>query len=255
MLVMGGHAVRYYGIDRNTIDYDFHLALDPSGWRLVAETVREALQQPSFRESHSWRPADFRRFVIGRLADGRDELIEFWRHNHLLPPFSDLAARSEHGIYGGASVRFLGIADLIRSKETEREGDWQDVLLLEEVADARALAREGPEAQIDALRGLRSRRGYELAVAAGRLTDAERVGIAAQRVRHPIPAAFLAPHRPDITLHLPDCPGPLRDLLANVIPRVPAGSVRHLALVEAARRLYKREAMNADRADKDHAAQ
>jgi hypothetical protein len=25
-LVMGGHAVRYYGLERNTIDFDLHLA-------------------------------------------------------------------------------------------------------------------------------------------------------------------------------------------------------------------------------------
>ena len=29
-LVMGGHAVRFYGVDRNTADFDLHLA--PDGW-------------------------------------------------------------------------------------------------------------------------------------------------------------------------------------------------------------------------------
>ena len=29
-LVMGGHAVRFYGLQRNTIDFDLHLA--PDGW-------------------------------------------------------------------------------------------------------------------------------------------------------------------------------------------------------------------------------
>ena len=24
-LIMGGHAVRYYGVDRNTLDFDFHI--------------------------------------------------------------------------------------------------------------------------------------------------------------------------------------------------------------------------------------
>ena len=36
VLVMGGHAVRYYGLDRNTIDYDLHLS--PSD-RMVAYGV------------------------------------------------------------------------------------------------------------------------------------------------------------------------------------------------------------------------
>jgi hypothetical protein len=29
-LVMGGHAIRFYGLDRNTVDFDLHLA--PDGW-------------------------------------------------------------------------------------------------------------------------------------------------------------------------------------------------------------------------------
>ena len=29
-LVMGGHAVRFYGLDRNTVDFDLHLA--PNCW-------------------------------------------------------------------------------------------------------------------------------------------------------------------------------------------------------------------------------
>ena len=50
-LVTGGHAARYYGIERNTIDYDLHITFDD--W--------------------SRRPAAFRRFLIGRLSDGREE--------------------------------------------------------------------------------------------------------------------------------------------------------------------------------------
>lgn len=38
-------------------------------------------------------------------------------------------------------VAFLGIDDLIRSKETEREDDWRDVALLEEIADERLRTR------------------------------------------------------------------------------------------------------------------
>ena len=35
-----------------------------------------------------WQRADaFRRFQIGTLASGREEWLEFWKENHLLPPF------------------------------------------------------------------------------------------------------------------------------------------------------------------------
>ncbi len=39
VLVMGGHAVRYYGIDRNTIDYDLHLS-PPTGMRWARACAR-----------------------------------------------------------------------------------------------------------------------------------------------------------------------------------------------------------------------
>src|SRR5262245_43548930 len=93
---MGGHAVRYYGLSRNTIDFDLHLA--PDGWdvlpaRLAATPIfagKPVLEGPS------WRPHSFRRFQIGRLPDGREEWLEFWCGNHLLPPFSELIARRFH---------------------------------------------------------------------------------------------------------------------------------------------------------------
>jgi hypothetical protein len=133
-LVMGGHAVRYYGVDRNTIDFDLHISLD--AWDTLPALLANS---PLFTsappvEGPSGRAGVFRRFQVGRLDDGREEWLEFWRSNHLLAPFPDLVARSDTGPYGGRDVRFLGLGDLIRSKETERASDWQDVALLEEIA-------------------------------------------------------------------------------------------------------------------------
>ena len=42
-------------------------------------------------------PDDFARFEIGRLPDGREEWLEFWRHNHLLAEFSETWSRQEQG--------------------------------------------------------------------------------------------------------------------------------------------------------------
>ena len=105
-LVMGGHAVRFYGLSRNTIDFDLHLA--PDSW---AELSPRLAGTPLFAgkpvlEGPSWRPNSFRRFLIGRLSDGREEWLEFWCENHLLPSFSELYARREQGLYGGRSCRF-----------------------------------------------------------------------------------------------------------------------------------------------------
>lgn len=103
-LVMGGHAVRFHGVDRSTVDYDFHLALDAVAWTQLPATLRRSSLLSGALEGHSWRPVDFRRFVIGRLPDGRDEMLECWRRNHLLGPFAELHARRAEGPYGGGTV-------------------------------------------------------------------------------------------------------------------------------------------------------
>src|SRR5262249_17881222 len=139
VLVMGGHAVRYYGLDRNTIDYDLHLS--PADWDDLTLRLNQSPLAPGqpLGEGPSWRPDSFRRFLLGRLPDGRDEWLEFWGTNHLLPPFAELFRRREQGDYGGRTLSFLSLPDLIRSKETERETDWQDITALEEVYDLRLL--------------------------------------------------------------------------------------------------------------------
>jgi hypothetical protein len=64
-LVMGGHAVRYYGLRRDTNDYDFHLA--PESWQNLPDKLgRTSLfaGRPLI-EGPSWRPNAFRRFQPG----------------------------------------------------------------------------------------------------------------------------------------------------------------------------------------------
>jgi hypothetical protein len=253
-LVMGGHAVRYYGVERTTIDYDFHLALDLEAWRQLPQLLRGPGLLEGCREEHSWRPEDFRRFAIGTLPDGRLELLECWRRNHLLGPFAELHARREEGLYGGRLVAFLGLADLIRSKETEREDDWADVGLLEEISDQRALAVLSLQAdRIRALSCLRSRRGYERARRIGLLDDGPAVAAARDATSNPVTLAYLAPHAPTESRHMV-IPVAVNALLDGPVSRVEAGSARHLALVEAVRRLFKRAAMEADRIDKERTA-
>ncbi len=109
-LVMGGHAVRFYGLSRNTVDFDLHLA--PDSW---VELSSRLAGTPLFAgkpvlEGSSWRPQSFRRFLIGRLADGREEWLEFWRGNHLLAPFSEGYARREQGPLRWAHPVIFGAA-------------------------------------------------------------------------------------------------------------------------------------------------
>jgi hypothetical protein len=249
-LVMGGHAVRYYGLGRNTIDFDLHLA--PDRWdSLVEKLGRLALFAGQLvLEGPSWRPHAFRRFQIGRLPDGREEWLEFWRENHLLPPFQELFARREQGVYGGRELPFLTLPDLMRSKETEREADWQDITVLEEFNDARGLVRvsTGTLGVPEALAEVRSRRGFDGYLMGGYLGNSPVVEQALTLARISIAQAFLLPFAPNAML--PTATVAMEPVIVNRLRTVHAASPLHLTLVEAVRRQYKLAAQAADRADK-----
>jgi hypothetical protein len=249
-LVMGGHAVRFYGLHRYTSDFDLHLSAD--GWDDLAERLNRSPLATGgpLPEGPSWRPHAFRRFQIGRLDDGREEWLEFWRENHLLDAFPALHARREEGEYGGRVLPFLGLADLIRSKETERESDWDDVLVLEEFLDARSFAALGSGRATAAavLNSVRSRRGFERVHQAGLLNDTDAVRNAIARVGHPVSWCYLAPSAPGA----PDPPAAFEIepvVVARLRTASPASPL-HLSLVEIARRRYKARCQAADAANK-----
>lgn len=246
-LVMGGHAVRYYGIDRNTSDFD--LVVSVASPAALRNLLSEIPLLAGLKEVAVWRRDDFARFEIGTLPDGRQELLEFWIHNHLLPDFASLKARAEIGQYGGEEVAFISLDDLLRSKETERESDWQDISLLEEIRDDRLIADArslGVETTI--LQGLRSRRGLERCVSLGLFADVAAVTRAVVNCPHPITFAMLYP--------LAKTPRPARfestidPMLLVALDRTGFQSTSHLGIVEVIRRAYKRKAMEADRLDK-----
>jgi hypothetical protein len=204
----------------------------------------------SLQEQPVWRAHDFARYEVGTLPDGRPQWLEFWLRNHLLDDFANLKKRAEVGIYGGEPVAFLGLQDLLRSKETERESDWQDITLLEEILDDRNRARisSAPEAEINYLSSLRSRRGMDFAVK-GQLTAKRQIILSALALcKHPVTCAFLhdfVNDQPWPALAAP-VSAELRSLLSSAVPASP----RHFTLIEIVRRNYKRVAMERDRADK-----
>lgn len=251
-LVMGGHAVRYYGLWRNTNDFDLHLA--PDTWdELSARVARTSLfmgKDPV--EGPSWRPQTFKRYQIGRLPDGREEWLEFWCGNHLLAPFSELYARREEGFYGGRTLSFLSLPDLIRSKETERAIDWQDVAVLEEFLDVRLLAHteSGDPGAPEALSKIRSRRGFETALRKDLLAESRVVEEALAAACLSITQAFLLPFAPAAP-GLPQTFPPIEPVVLKKLRTVVPASPLHLSLVEIVRRQYRTEAQAADRADKE----
>lgn len=250
-LVMGGHAVRFYGLTRHTNDFDLTLA--PDGWGDLAERLARTglFAAPGPAEGNSWRPGAFRRFLLGRLPDGQDEWLEFWRENHLLAPFHDLFARREVGSYGGREVAFLSLEDLIRSKETERAKDWDDVSFLEEFLDGRLHARyaAGGIGLAEALSRLRSRRGFDTYLAENGFEDRAAVRYALGLATNPITQAFLLPWIPDAVAAAAVVS--TEPLVERKLRSVTPASPLHRSLVEVVRRQYKVFCQDRDRADKE----
>jgi hypothetical protein len=249
-LVMGGHAVRHYGLQRYTNDFDLTLA--PEGWGNLPERLAQSglFASGTPVEGNTWRPKAFRRFQIGTLPDGREEWLEFWLENHLLDPFSELLSRREVGWYGGRALPFLGLRDLIRSKETERAKDWDDLAYLEEIQDARLHARcvAGEISFTDALVLLRSRRGFDTYLAENRFSDGPAIRAALGRTMNPVTQAFLLPFAPDTTILPPVVT--IEPVVERKLRAVTPASSLHRSLVEVVRRQYKVFCQERDRADK-----
>jgi hypothetical protein len=250
-LIMGGHAVRFYGLQRHT--NDFHLTLAPDGWDDLADRLARTALFPSTGpvEGNSWRPGAFRRFLLGNLAEGQEEWLEFWRGNHLLAPFPELFARREVGAYGGRQLAFLSLPDLLRSKETERAKDWEDVSYLEEFLDARLHAQcvAGTIAIVDALAQIRSRRGFDTYLAENRFANAGSICTALEYTRNPITQAFLLPWMPAAVTAKPVVP--IEPVVERKLRSVAPASSLHRSLVEIVRRQYKVFCQDRDRADKE----
>jgi hypothetical protein len=247
-LVMGGHAVRYYGVGRNTVDFDLVTAIcTPSELRSRLPPI--AALGP-LREEPAWRKHDFVRYEIGKLDDGREEWLEFWLHNHLLDEFPKLKSRAETGRYGGEQLAFIGLSDLMRSKETERESDWKDIELLEEIRDERvwAKASRDPQSWAQYLSTVRSRRAMDLAVQKQLVTNNAVVEDAFVHSEQSVAAAFLFPYVNDQRLR--QATSILSSTFKSLLSNVEGGSPKHFLLIEVVRRDYKRRAMERDRADK-----
>jgi hypothetical protein len=248
-LIMGGHALRHYGVDRNTFDFDFHVSGQEAAG--LAERLRATrlFARGQLVEGPSWRATDFRRYQIGVQPNGREEWLEFWFRNHLLAPFPEAYQRREEAHIEGRTLSFLALSDLIRSKETERDDDWTDVRLLEEILDNRNLARVGDAAsRVIALSQLRSRRGFERAEHDGLLADRGAVAGAFSAAQHPVTLAYLFPFVGPDTVSTRELP--LDIAVRAALKQIQCGGPRHLAIVEAVRLAYQRAARAADQADK-----
>jgi hypothetical protein len=140
----------------------------------------------------------------------------------------------------------------MRSKETERAVDWQDIAILEEFVDARLLAQaeSGERTLSDALSSIRSRCGFESALQKGFYSDASIVEQALAAARLSITQAFLVPFA-SAAMNVPVTKPAIEPVIENRLRTVSPASPLHLTLVEAVRRQYRLAAQAADRADKE----
>src|SRR5262249_27728983 len=114
-LVLGGHAVRHYGLQRYTNDFDLTLA--PEGWSDLPDRLAGGGPCPGAPRGggEGGRRGASRRFRIGTPAEGEEEWRDFWLETPLLAPFPVLFPRREMATYGGRELPFLGLRDLLRS--------------------------------------------------------------------------------------------------------------------------------------------
>lgn len=73
-LVMGGHAVRFYGLARNTNDVDLHVS--PQQWSDLADRLARTnlFAGQAVNEGPSWRVFVRRRYILFRKdSDRRDK--------------------------------------------------------------------------------------------------------------------------------------------------------------------------------------
>lgn len=249
-LVMGGHAVRFYGLHRHTDDFD--LCLAPDHWDELPSRLAQSRLFIDQRliEGTTWRKNAFRRFRMGQLPDGRELWLEFWRENHLLAPFPELFARRESGPYGGRRLAFLSLPDLIRSKETERDKDWHDVETLEEFLGERAAVQvtRGLAKLVDALAHVRVRRGIESFLRYNLLANEVEVRAAIERAQSGVVAACLLPFAPKASC--PPFPGVLEPFVEDRLRHTPPMDRIHLGLVGVVRKRYMERAKEIDKADK-----
>lgn len=143
------------------------------------------------------------------------------------------------------------MADLIRSKETERDADWQDISVLEEIQDARLLARaqRGEISLEEALGSLRSRAGFAGYLQAGLLVATDRIQGVVSATINPVTQALLLPFAPEAKLSSGSL-FVIEPVIVERLRRLTGASPLHLSLVEVVRRRYMRFRKEADGADK-----
>lgn len=122
-LIIGGFAVNLHGYARGTMDLD--LLIDPS-----AENVRKvkaALSKLPDNAAAQVDDGDVERYVVVRVAD---EIVVDLMARAAGVTFEEAIKTAESQEIDGVSVPYASVSELIRTKDTVRPKDKNDVLFL-----------------------------------------------------------------------------------------------------------------------------
>jgi hypothetical protein len=115
-LVMGGMAVRAWGVPRPTYDLDFTLDLDPARVPALGAALRErGYSVPEiFGQGFTDVLSGMRKFAAARFADGREERIDLFL---VTTPYQRVAfGRRVRGAIEGTAVWLIAPEDLVLHK-------------------------------------------------------------------------------------------------------------------------------------------
>lgn len=129
-LIVGGQACILHGLVRTTEDVDILIRDDEDNFRRVIDALSE-LPDGAAREL---TPADLRDHVVVKVADAVEVDVS---KSAWTVSYADAVADSLTIEIEGVTIPYIGLEQLIRSKETYREEDRGDLIRLKRLWDAR----------------------------------------------------------------------------------------------------------------------
>ena len=127
-LVVGGHALILHGLVRTTEDVDILIEESDENYQRVIAALSEMLDGAAAE----LKPADLVENMVVKVADEVEVDISrrAWQVS-----YTDAISHAASVVIDGVEVPYLGLEDLIKSKETYREKDRMDLAQLRRLKD------------------------------------------------------------------------------------------------------------------------
>jgi hypothetical protein len=123
-LIVGGFALMMHDVPRFTADVDVLIEESDDNYRRVIE----ALSQLADGAAKELTPKDFEENLVVKIAD--EVQVDVSRRAWVVT-YSEALPNALEEVFEGIRIPYLGIKDLIRSKQTYREKDKLDLQMLQ----------------------------------------------------------------------------------------------------------------------------